>query len=109
MSSGKILVVDDDRNLIEVLRVRIESAGYEVTTALKAEEAIEVTKNQMFDLAILDLQLERSDGISLMQKIHLFIPDLPVIILTAHGTIESAVEAMKQGAQKGNSAVEGFP
>ncbi len=98
MSLPKILVVDDDRNLIEVLKVRIESAGYEVTTALKEEEAIEAAKNQMFDLAILDLQLERSDGISLMQQLHLLFPDLPVIILTAHGTIESAVEAMKRGA-----------
>jgi two-component system, NtrC family, response regulator GlrR len=98
MSSGKILVVDDDRNLIEVLKVRVESAGYEVTTALTGEEAIEAAKNQMFDLAILDLQLERSDGISLMEKLHLPFPDLPVIILTAHGTIESAVEAMKRGA-----------
>jgi two-component system response regulator GlrR len=98
MSSGKILVVDDDRNLIEVLKVRVESAGYEVTTALTGEEAIEAAKNQMFDLAILDLQLERSDGISLMEKLHLLFPDLPVIILTAHGTIESAVEAMKRGA-----------
>ena len=98
MSSGNILVVDDDRNLIEVLKVRVESAGYDVTTALTGEEAIEAAKNQMFDLAILDLQLERSDGISLMEKLHLLFPDLPVIILTAHGTIESAVEAMKRGA-----------
>jgi two-component system response regulator GlrR len=98
MSSGKILVVDDDRNLIEVLKVRVESAGYDVTTALNEEVAIDAAKNQMFDLAILDLQLERSDGISLMQKLHLLFPDLPVIILTAHGTIESAVEAMKRGA-----------
>jgi two-component system response regulator GlrR len=91
-------VVDDDRNLIEVLKVRVESAGYEVTTALTEEEAIEAARNQMFDLAILDLQLERTDGISLMETLHLPFPDLPVIILTAHGTIESAVEAMKRGA-----------
>jgi two-component system response regulator GlrR len=98
MSSGMILLVDDDRNLIEVLKLRVESAGYEVTTALKVEEAIEATKSRMFDLAILDLQLEQGDGISLMLKLHQLYPDLPVIILTAHGTIESAVEAMKQGA-----------
>jgi len=98
MSLGKILVVDDDRNLLEVLKVRVESSGYEVTTALTGEEAVEAVKNQMFDLAILDLQLERSDGISLMEKLHLLLPDLPVIILTAHGTIESAVEAIKRGA-----------
>ena len=98
MASGKILVVDDDRNLIEVLKVRVESAGYEVTTAITEEEAIEATKSQPPDLAIIDLQLERTDGITLMQKLHLLIPDLPAIILTAHGTIESAVEAMKKGA-----------
>ncbi len=98
MASGKILVVDDDRSLVEVLKVRVESAGYEVTTALKEETAIAATKEQVFDLAIIDLQLEGTSGITLMQKIHLVIPELPVIILTAHGSIESAVEAMKQGA-----------
>ena len=98
MSSGKILVVDDDRSLIEVLKVRVESAGYEVTTALKEEEALEAAKDQTFDLAIVDLQLDGTDGITLMQKLHLILPDMPVIILTAHGSIESAVEAMRQGA-----------
>ena len=98
MSSGNILVVDDDRNLIEVLKVRIESAGYDVTTALREEDAREAVKGQRFDLAVIDLQLERGDGISLMKELHLLAPNLPVIILTAYGTIESAVEAIKQGA-----------
>ncbi len=98
MSSGKILVVDDDRSLIEVLKIRVESAGYEVTTALKEAAALEAIKYQTFDLAIVDLQLDGSDGMVLMQKLRLALPDLPVIILTAHGTIESAVEAMKLGA-----------
>ena len=98
MASGRILIVDDDRSLIEVLKVRVESAGYEVTTALKEETALAAAKEQVFDLAIIDLQLDGTNGIELMQKIHLLIPELPVIILTAHGSIESAVEAMKQGA-----------
>src|SRR5512137_2259892 len=98
MSSGKILVVDDDRSLIEVLKVRVELAGYEVTTALKEETAIEAAKDQTFDLAIVDLQLDGTDGMVLMQKLHLILPDMPVIILTAHGSIESAVEAMRKGA-----------
>jgi len=98
MSSGKILVVDDDRHLVEILKIRVESAGYEVAAALNETEAIEAADKQIFDLAILDLQLEGCDGISLMQRLHLLFPDLPVIILTAYGTIESAVEAMKQGA-----------
>ena len=62
------------------------------------EEAVEATKSQAPDLAIIDLQLGKTDGISLMQKLHQLLPDMPAIILTAHGTIESAVEAMKKGA-----------
>lgn len=95
---GKILVVDDDKNLLELLKIRLESAGYEVITALKEEDAIEAAKNQVFDLAIVDLQLLHQDGISLMEELHLILPEMPVLILTAYGSIESAVEAMKKGA-----------
>lgn len=98
MASEKILVVDDDRNLLELLKIRLESAHYETVTALREEEAIEAVKAQTFDLAIMDLQLVHRDGIALMEDLHLISPDLPVIILTAHGSIESAVEAMKRGA-----------
>jgi two-component system response regulator GlrR len=95
---GKILIVDDDKNLLELLKIRLESAGYQAVTALMEEEAIEATKNQFFDLAIVDLQLLRKDGISLMEELHLILPEMPVIILTAYGSIESAVEAIKKGA-----------
>ena len=98
MSSGKILVVDDDRNLVELMKMRLESANYEVATALREEDAIEAVKAQPFDLSIVDLRLADRDGISLMQELHLINPEMPVIILTAHGSIESAVEAMKRGA-----------
>ena len=98
MSAGKILVVDDDRNLLELVKMRLESVDYEVTTAFREEDAIEAVKNQVFDLSIVDLQLAHQDGISLMEEFHLILPDMPVIILTAYGSIESAVEAMKRGA-----------
>jgi len=98
VSSGKILVVDDDRNLVELMKMRLESANYEVATALREEDAIEAVKAQPFDLSIVDLRLADRDGISLMQELHLINPEMPVIILTAHGSIESAVEAMKRGA-----------
>lgn len=98
MSSGKILLVDDDRNLIELVKMRLESANFEVVTALKEEEAIEAVKGQVFDLSLVDLQLVNQDGISLMEELHLIIPEMPVIILTAYGSIESAVEAMRRGA-----------
>lgn len=94
----KILVVDDDRNLLELVKMRLESADYDVTTALREEEAIDAVKNQIFDLSVVDLQLIHQDGISLMEDLHLILPEMPVIILTAYGSIESAVEAMKRGA-----------
>jgi two-component system, NtrC family, response regulator GlrR len=98
MASGKILIVDDDHNLLEMLKVRVESVGYSVTTVAKENDALEAARNEAFDLSIVDLQLEHTDGITLMQELRLLIPDMPVIILTAFGTIESAVEAVKRGA-----------
>ena len=98
MSLGKILVVDDDRNLLELIKMRLESSNYEVTTALVEEDAVEAVKRQVFDLSIVDLQLDQKNGISLMEELHLILPEMPVIILTAYGSIESAVEAMKKGA-----------
>jgi len=96
--SGKILLVDDDRNLVELVKLRLDAAGYEVSAVLLAEDAVEAAKAQVFDLSLVDLQLSNQDGISLMEQLHLIIPEMPVIILTAYGSIESAVEAMKRGA-----------
>lgn len=98
MASGKILVVDDDPNLLELVKMRLESADYDVTTASTEEDALGTVRGHAFDLSILDLQLAHRDGISLMEELHLVLPGMPVIILTAYGTIESAVEAMKRGA-----------
>ena len=98
MTTGRILVVDDDSNLLEIIRLRLESAKYKVTTVITGELAIEANKKEVFDLAVIDLQLSNMNGLSLMKDIHLMHPDIPVIILTAYGTIESAVEAMQKGA-----------
>ncbi len=99
MANGnRILVVDDDRNLVELMRMRLETAGYDVVTAYDEEEALRKVPEQVVDLSIVDLQLVRKDGLSLMEELHLLNPHMPVIILTAHGSIENAVEAMKRGA-----------
>ena len=90
--------MDDDSNFLELIRMRLESAGYEVVTALNEDEAIAVAKEEIFALSIVDLKLVRKDGISLMEEMHSINPYMPVIILTAHGSIESAVEATKKGA-----------
>jgi len=94
-----ILIVDDDKNMLEVLRLRLEAEGYKVTATAGAEDALKMAKDELFDLALVDLKLAGTEnGIDLMEKMHLAAPEMPVIILTAHGTIETAVEAMKQGA-----------
>ncbi len=98
MTAKNILIVDDDRNLLEVLRMRLESEQYRVSTAPDEDQARQACAAECFDLAIIDLQLVRQDGITLMEEVHVANPDLPVIILTAHGSIESAVEAMRCGA-----------
>ncbi len=94
----KILIVDDDENLLEVLKMRLESAGYDVFTAPHEKEALDLVQKNDLSLSIIDLQLAERDGISLMEDIHRINPEIPVIILTAYGTIESAVDAMKKGA-----------
>ena len=94
----KILVVDDDLNILKVLRMRLESGGYAVVTASETQEAKERILEGGFDIALLDLKLSEANGIDLMKNLREIDPDLPVIILTAYGTIESAVEAMKEGA-----------
>jgi two-component system response regulator GlrR len=96
--SKKLLVVDDDANFLKLIRIRLELSGYEVVTALNQDEAIAFAKEQIFDLSIVDLKLVGQDGISLMEEMHAINPYMPVIILTAHGSIESAVEATKKGA-----------
>jgi len=98
VASQKILAVDDDANFLELIRIRLEVSGYDVITAPDEDEALVKARDETPDLAIVDLRLVRTDGISLMGRLHAINPYLPIIILTAHGSIESAVEAVKKGA-----------
>jgi len=98
MSNGNILVVDDNPNLLELIKMRLEAADYRVTAIAEEERALGVLKEQGFDLCIVDLMLANGDGLTLMEQIRAIRPDVPTIILTAHGSIESAVEAMRRGA-----------
>ena len=94
----KILVVDDEKNILEVIKMRLEANGYRIFTALQAETAVEIAKKEEIDLALVDLKLAGKNGIELMEELHQINPDIPIIILTAYGTIKSVVEAMKRGA-----------
>ena len=94
----KILVLDDEKNLLKVIKMRLEANGYEVAAALQAEAAVEIAKKEEIDLALVDLKLVGKNGIEVMGELHQISPEMPIIILTAYGTIKSAVDAMKRGA-----------
>ncbi|MBL0732428.1 MAG: sigma-54-dependent Fis family transcriptional regulator [Desulfosarcina sp.] len=94
----KILIVDDDKNVLKVIKMKLESEGFQVASALKAQAALEIAKDEILDLALLDLKLNGKNGIELMGDLHSINPELPVIILTAYGAIDTAVEAMRKGA-----------
>jgi two-component system, NtrC family, response regulator GlrR len=98
LSAGKLLVVDDDSNLVELVTTKLQAANYEVAAALKEEDALRAVTDNVFDLCIVDLRLASGNGISLMSELHSVNPEMPVIILTGHASVESAVEAMKKGA-----------
>jgi two-component system, NtrC family, response regulator len=93
-----ILVVDDEKNYLLVLSAVLEEEGYEVLTALSGPEAIEIQKASDIDLVLTDMKMPAMDGIDLLERIKAYDPDLPVIMMTAHGTVDKAVEAMQKGA-----------
>jgi len=98
MAGGNILVVDDDQDLRTLMKIRLEGAGYRATLAESGEEALAHAEEEVFDSAIVDLRMEGMDGIALLENLLRLQPSLPVVILTAHGTIANAVEATKKGA-----------
>jgi signal transduction histidine kinase/DNA-binding response OmpR family regulator len=94
----KILVVDDDAAIVEVLEMRLTAMGFDVTATASAQAAVVAVDETRFDLALIDLRMEPTDGIALMEAVHTRQPRLPVLIMTAHGTIETAVDAVQRGA-----------
>lgn len=94
----KILIVDDDPDLLKLLNLRLSSAGYQVETADSALGALAWLSNERPAAVITDLRMEKMDGMALLHDLHKKYPGLPVIILTAHGTIPEAVHATQHGA-----------
>jgi two-component system NtrC family response regulator len=93
-----ILIVDDEKNYLLVLRTLLEEEGYNVLTCEDPELALTMATEEQPHLMISDLKMPGLSGIELLDRVKKKSPDLPVIIMTAFGTIDSAVEAMKQGA-----------
>ena len=93
-----ILVVDDESNYLTVMETLLGEAGYEVLTAPSAIEALKISAAADLDLVLTDMKMPKMTGIELLDKLQQLQPDLPVIIMTAFGTVEKAVSAMKKGA-----------
>ena len=98
MPPAKLLVVDDDQNLLELVKSKLCAANFQVSVAFDGEEALKLAKASAFDLAIVDLRLADQDGMTIMEHLHALDPAMPVIILTGHASVEGAVEAMTRGA-----------
>jgi len=95
----RILIVDDEIDMLELLELVItDRTDYEVVTTNNPLEVTELLKQQPFDLLITDLRMPDVDGIELIERVKQVDDQLPFIIITAYGTIESAVEAMRKGA-----------
>lgn len=94
----KILIVDDEKNIRLMLDQSLASAGYEVATAIDGEHGLDKVKESHFDVMLLDMKLPGMDGIEVLRQVSGLRSDLPVIMITAHGSVETAVEAMKLGA-----------
>src|SRR5467141_903829 len=98
MARKTILVVDDEKSQREILEMILSGEGYDVTTASSGEAAIKFAKDRRFDLALTDLKMTGMDGIELLQHLLGLDSSIIVILLTAHGSIESAKEALRRGA-----------
>lgn len=97
IAEAKILIVDDDLDLLKLLTFRLKGAGYQVESANSAERALAKLSVSVPQLVITDLRMDSMDGMALFQNIRKIHPALPVIILTAHGTIPDAVAATQRG------------
>ncbi len=94
----KILIIDDERSIRRALGEILQFEGYEVSEAEDGNQGIEVCKNGTFDLVFCDIKMPGKDGMEVLAEIHPLFPELPIVMISGHGTIETAVEAIKKGA-----------
>ena len=94
-----ILIVDDEENLRKTLSRILSKAGYSVTTASSGEEGLNLLQAGAYDIAFIDLLMPGIGGVRLLKEIRGIYPDMPVLILTAHATLETAMEAVREGAR----------
>ncbi len=96
----KLLFVDDEKDFVDVITKRLSKKGFDVTKAFSGPEALQAMRKDDFDIAVLDLKMAEMDGIEVLKILRKMAPELPVIILTGHGSEISAREGIKCGAME---------
>jgi nitrogen regulation protein NR(I) len=94
----QVLIVDDEPNLRKILSAQLVRDGYDVMTAEDGEQGLQLLRENHIDLVITDLKMPKVDGMTLLRETLRENPNLPIVMITAHGTVETAVEALKTGA-----------
>ncbi len=94
----KILLVDDEKGFVDVISKRMSKRNIEVTRAYSGTEALQALRKKDFDVTVLDLKMEDMDGIEILKIFKKMVPDLPVIMLTGHGSEEAARDGIQFGA-----------
>lgn len=93
-----LLIIDDEKNIRDGLKLALEADGYDVQTAANGEEGLDIVRSDAVDLVITDLKMPKVSGEEVLKTIISQMPGIPVIVLTGHGTVETAVDAMRAGA-----------
>ncbi|MDB5220054.1 MAG: Response regulator of zinc sigma-54-dependent two-component system, partial [Myxococcaceae bacterium] len=94
----QVLIVDDEPNLRKILAAQLSRDGYEVMLAEDGEQGLSMLREHHIDLVVTDLKMPKVDGMTLLREALRETPDLPIVMITAHGTVDTAVEALKLGA-----------
>ena len=94
----KVLLVDDEKDFIETLSERMETRGMNVSSTVSPKEALDIVDKESFDAVVLDLKMPEMDGLEVLKRIKEKNPDIQVILLTGHATVQKGIEAMKLGA-----------
>ena len=94
----KILIIDDEKSILDLLSVVFKKEGYSVFTSISAAKALELIDKEDIDLVLTDIKLPQMSGLDILKYVQENRPDVPVIMITAYGTIKQAVQAFKQGA-----------